>query len=222
MSLITRSQKSKACGLRGSRYGYNSDHCCSRNFVYDTLPSSRGEGASGTRCSHWKESFACTWRPAGVAIRNRIYDGKVLRDCSSSVLLSYDSGGDAVFSCCTIRWVTGNWKVIDDSTANRDSVGVPHLLNEADDYQGYVLPKGSLVVPNAWYASSITTLYSVSSHVLSGQCSGTREFTWTRIVSTQTASWPLKAVSRRWIPAMLVYLDLGGGRSTHEVGRKWS
>jgi len=28
--------------------------------------------------------------------------------------------------------------------------GVPHLLNETDYYKGYVLPKGSLVVPNTW------------------------------------------------------------------------
>jgi len=127
-----------------------------------------------------------------------------------------------VFSCCAIRWVTREWKVIDDSTANRNFIGVPHLLNEADHYKGFVVPKGSLVVPNAWYASAIITLYSVSPHVLLGRCSGTREFTWTQIGSTQTASWPLKAVSRRWIPAMSVYLDLGGGRSTHEVGREWS
>ena len=95
------------------------------------------------------------------------------------------------------RWVTRNRRVIDDSTAKRNAPGFPHLLNETDHYKGYVLPKGSLVFASAWYASAIMTLYSVSPHVLSGQCSGTREFIWTQISSTQIASWPLKGVSQR-------------------------
>ena len=122
-----------------------------------------------------------------------------------------------MLSCCAIRWVIRKWKVVDDSIVERDALGAPHLLNETDHYKGFVFPKGSLVVASAWYAFAVVALYSVSRHVLSGPCSGTREFMWTQIVSTQTGSWPLKAMSRRWIPARSVYLDLGGGRSTHEV-----
>ena len=29
-------------------------------------------------------------------------------------------------------------------------VGVPHLLTQDDVYKGYRLPKGSVIVPNAW------------------------------------------------------------------------
>jgi len=93
-----------------------------------------------------------------------------------------------VLSSFSIRWVTGEWKVIDDLTAGCNALGVPHLLNEMGHYKGYVFPKGSLVILNDWYASAFITLYSVSSYVLSGQCSGTQEFTWTRKNSTPTAS----------------------------------
>ena len=37
---------------------------------------------------------------------------------------------------------------------------------------------------------------------------------WTRGNSPQNASWQLKAISQRWIPAKLVYLDSGGGESS--------
>ena len=66
-----------------------------------------------------------------------------------------------MLSCFATRWVTRKWRVIDDSTAKRNAPGFPHLLNETDHYKGYVFPKGSLVFANAWYASAITTLYSV-------------------------------------------------------------
>ena len=122
-----------------------------------------------------------------------------------------------MLSCCATRWVIPTWKVIDDLTIERNDLGAPHLLNETDYYKGFVFPKGSLVVAFAWCAFAFIALYSVSPQVLTGPCSGTREFTLTHIISTQTGSWPLKAVSRRWIPARSVYLDLGGGWSTHEV-----
>jgi hypothetical protein len=124
-----------------------------------------------------------------------------------------------MFSCFPIRWVTRKWKVTDDLTVESNALGIPHLLNETDHYKGYVLPKGALVVPNAWYAFAFIISYYVPSHVLSGRCSTTQEFTWTRIVLTQTAFWQLKVVFRRWIPARSVYLDLGGGASIHEGSR---
>ena len=37
---------------------------------------------------------------------------------------------------------------------------------------------------------------------------------WIRGNSHQNASWQLKAISQRWIPAKLVYLDSGGGESS--------
>ena len=110
--------------------------------------------------------------------------------------------------------------MIDDLTAGCNAPGVPHLLTETGHYKGYVFPKGSLFVANAWYASTFIILYSVSLHVLSGQCYGTQEFTLTRINSTQTVSWQLTAMSRRWIPARSVYLDLGGGASTFKLERE--
>ena len=44
---------------------------------------------------------------------------------------------------------------------------------------------------------------------------------WTRGNSPQNASWQLKAISRRWIPAKLVHLDSGGGElSTKSIENK--
>jgi hypothetical protein len=34
--------------------------------------------------------------------------------------------------------------------AHEFSVGVPHLLDRDDVYEGYHLPKGSIVIPNVW------------------------------------------------------------------------
>lgn len=49
--------------------------------------------------------------------------------------------------------------------------GIPHT-NAADDvYKGYFIPKGSFIVPNAWYALLSSTFYFVLISVLStGQC----------------------------------------------------
>jgi len=99
----------------------------------------------------------------------------------------------------------------DKLTAESNILGIPHLLNETDHYKGHVFPKGSIVVSNAWCAFAFIILCSISSHVPTGQCSVTREFTWTRVNSTQTASCQLETMSLRWIPARSVYLDLGGG-----------
>ena len=56
----------------------------------------------------------------------------------------------------------------DELTVESNDLGIPHLLNETDHYKGYIFPKGSLVVPNAWYAFAFIILYSTLSHVLSG------------------------------------------------------
>ena len=63
-----------------------------------------------------------------------------------------------------MRWVTRKWKVIDVSTAECNALGVPHVLNETDYYKGYVFPKGSLIIPNAWYAPAIIT-HILSRHI---------------------------------------------------------
>lgn len=39
-------------------------------------------------------------------------------------------------------------------------LAIPHLLTEDDVYNGYFLPKGTLVVPNSWYALRPSNLYS--------------------------------------------------------------
>lgn len=31
---------------------------------------------------------------------------------------------------------------------------IPHMLTEDDEYKGWHLPSGTLVIPNSWYASS--------------------------------------------------------------------
>ena len=56
----------------------------------------------------------------------------------------------------------------EELTTESNAIGIPHLLNETDHYKGYIIPKGSLVVPNAWYVSSFIILYSTLSHVLPG------------------------------------------------------
>lgn len=35
--------------------------------------------------------------------------------------------------------------------ANRMDAGVPHRLIEDDVYEGYLIPKGTLIIPNMWY-----------------------------------------------------------------------
>ena len=34
-----------------------------------------------------------------------------------------------------------------------NTLGMPHLLVETDQYKGYTLPKGSLIMANAWCVS---------------------------------------------------------------------
>ncbi len=37
-------------------------------------------------------------------------------------------------------------------TATDDVTGVPHLVTQEDEYQGYRIPAGSIVFANTWYA----------------------------------------------------------------------
>jgi len=87
--------------------------------------------------------------------------------------------------------------------------GIPHYLTETDQYKGYIIPNGSLIIPNIWYVFTIIVFCFVT--CTPGQCSATQGFTWIRRTSTRTASWQLKTMSRRWTLAKLVYLGLGGG-----------
>ena len=40
-------------------------------------------------------------------------------------------------------------------------LAVPHLSTEEDEYNGYRIPKGSIVVANTWYGSAQDTQYGV-------------------------------------------------------------
>ena len=69
-----------------------------------------------------------------------------------------------------------------------NALGMPHLLTEMDHYKGYIFPKGSLIMANAWYVFTILASSTTSLRVLSGQCSATQGFTWIQTISTQSAS----------------------------------
>lgn len=34
-------------------------------------------------------------------------------------------------------------------------LGIPHRLVQDDEYRGYLIPKGTLVIPNTWYVASL-------------------------------------------------------------------
>lgn len=36
-------------------------------------------------------------------------------------------------------------------------IGIPHALDTDDEYRGYHLPAGSVILPNTWYASVCLT-----------------------------------------------------------------
>ena len=65
-------------------------------------------------------------------------------------------------------------------------LAIPHSAMQDDVYQGYLIPKGSLVIPNIWYVSTITRALSVLTDLGSWQI--TRTSTRAPAYSTPIAS----------------------------------
>lgn len=66
-------------------------------------------------------------------------------------------------------------------------LALPHRLTEEDSYKGYRLPKGSIIVPNAWYVFyyGLTTPLVTGNNI--GQCFTTRTYILIHLHSNQTA-----------------------------------
>ena len=69
--------------------------------------------------------------------------------------------------------------------------GVPHSLTTEDEYKGYRIPAGAIIIPNAWYVyvvpcSPVDLIHEI--FMLQGQCFMTRQSTPTHSLSTPTVS----------------------------------
>lgn len=58
-------------------------------------------------------------------------------------LPSFDDQDSLPYLTAVVKEVL-RWKTI-------APIGVPHLLTEDDEYKGYYIPAGSVVIANAWY-----------------------------------------------------------------------
>ena len=52
--------------------------------------------------------------------------------------------------CCSSRWVLVSIVEFCSSLLTR-RLGIPHASFEDDEYEGYFIPKGTLVLPNTWF-----------------------------------------------------------------------
>lgn len=40
-------------------------------------------------------------------------------------------------------------------------MGLPHLVTEDDVYEGYLIPKDAIVIPNIWFVTTLLLLYNL-------------------------------------------------------------
>lgn len=70
-------------------------------------------------------------------------------------------------------------------------IGVPHRSTEADEYGGYYLPGGSLIIVNQWFVYSSPTVSKrrlTVSDFAAGQCPETQRISQTRRIFTPNGS----------------------------------
>lgn len=70
-------------------------------------------------------------------------------------------------------------------------LGIPHRLIQDDEYRGYLIPKGALVIPNIWYAAFFEPALDVSVfsvHRTSGRSLAMSDGTQTPKPSSRSAS----------------------------------
>ena len=53
---------------------------------------------------------------------------------------------------------------------NLYDAGFPHVVSEEDIHDGYYIPKGTIVIPNAWYGILVKHTASLTSHRSAGSC----------------------------------------------------
>lgn len=70
-------------------------------------------------------------------------------------------------------------------------LGVSHCVTEEDEYKGYRIPAGTILVPNAWYAAVMSTngRYLVLKCASPGPCRATRKYIRTPTCSYPNGSW---------------------------------
>lgn len=71
-------------------------------------------------------------------------------------------------------------------------IGVPHRSTEADEYGGYYLPGGSLIIVNQWFVYSSLTVSKrrlTVSDFAAGQCPETQRISQTRRIFTPNGSY---------------------------------
>lgn len=44
-------------------------------------------------------------------------------------------------------------------------MGLPHLVTEDDVYEGYLIPKDAIVIPNIWFVTTQLLLYNLSLYI---------------------------------------------------------
>ena len=98
---------------------------------HDVIPGCTEEGSSANWHGSWAGSPSNIWGLATSALRASNVQGAV--EMAAGLTNRYFS---VVYCCCK-----------PDST----TLGIPHLLTRDDEYRGYHIPKGTLVIGNAWW-----------------------------------------------------------------------
>ena len=53
---------------------------------------------------------------------------------------------------------------------------MPHFIHEDDIYKGYLIPGGSIVIPNVWYVSAAHNPRLIVLNIYAGACYVTNKF----------------------------------------------
>jgi hypothetical protein len=46
---------------------------------------------------------------------------------------------------------------------------IPHVIMEDDTFENYLIPKGTIILPNCWYIVDITSLVQISEVLMAKQ-----------------------------------------------------
>ena len=92
------------------------------------------------------------------------------------------------------------------------SEGVPHMSTNDDEYNGYYIPKGTLVIGNAWSLLTLTPIFFCPDSLILGQFCMTPRFSTTPWNSNLPGIWKMVNLISLWETRNVPHLDLDVGQ----------